>query len=514
MHVLAGSVLARLIERGDQVYAAMETDANASQRTIARAALLREQGFKAILIQPIVSNGKAVACLYVGSCSTDTLPASVARSIHALAAQFATSLERNQIQEFARDQQENLKGMFNTVRDFFFVLDPDGCIRHANQVVEDRLGHPLASLVGKSWRSLGAQPEEEAAGLALADILAGRVDNSAAPIRTRDGRLIPVETRFIRGMWDRQPVLFAVSRDITEQRATETRLRLAASVFENAREGILITDPDANIIDVNQAFSRLTGYLRDEVIGHKPNLLRSGHHDGAFYADMWAQLKAQNYWQGELWNRRKNGELYAELLNIAGVLDDSGTLTHYVAAFTDITRIKEHENELDQLAHYDALTRLPNRALLADRLDQALALARRGGSLLAVCYLDLDEFKPVNDQYGHEIGDRLLNVVALRLKECVRATDTVARFGGDEFVLLLGELDSEEECHQAMERVLKLIAQPVNLAGHPIQVSASIGVTLFPRDGSAPEALLRHADQAMYAAKQAGRNTYSLFNPS
>ena len=505
----AGSLLARMIERGDQVYAPMETHATDSQRTIARAALLREQGFKAILIQPIVTAGHAVACLYLGSCGADTLPSTVARSIKVLASQFAASLERSEMQAFARDQQENLKGMFNTVREFLFVLDLEGKVVYANQVVEDRLGHPIERMAGRSYADLHADPAS--LRRTLAEALAGGSDTSHVPIITGDGRPIPVETRFIRGEWNRQPALLVVCRDISERLATETRLRLAASVFENAREGILITDPDAVIIDVNQAFTRLTGYSREESIGRKPNLLRSGHHDGTFYADLWRQLKSQNYWQGELWNRRKNGELFAELLNIAGVVDDRGVLTHYVATFTDITRIKEHESELDRLAHYDALTHLPNRALLADRLEQALAQARRNNSLLAICYLDLDDFKPVNDRFGHEIGDRLLNVVALRLKECVRATDTVARLGGDEFVLLLGELDSEEECQQALNRVLKLVADPVTLDSHVVKVSASIGVTLFPQDSVAPEALLRHADQAMYAAKQAGRNTYSMF---
>lgn len=509
--VEAGSILARMIERGDQVYAPMETGEDASQRTVARAALLREQGFKAILIQPIMTDGRAVACLYVGSCSADTLPRAVARSLKVLASQFASSLEHSKAQEFARDQQENLKGMFNTLRDFLFVLDLEGRVVLANQVVEDRLGYQVKELVDKPYLSLNA--DQARAQRSLEEILGGRQDTTHDPILTRDGRRIPVETRFIRGTWNHQPVVFAVCRDITERIATDTRLRLAASVFENAREGILMTGPDATILDVNVAFTRLTGYSREEAIGNKPNMLRSGHHDGGFFAEMWQQLKAQGYWQGELWNRRKSGELFAELLNIAEVRDDHGDLTHYVGVFTDITRIKEHESELDQLAHYDPLTKLPNRALLADRLEQALAQARRSGTLLAVCYVDLDDFKPVNDQFGHEVGDRLLNVVALRLKECVRATDTVSRLGGDEFVLLLGELGSEDECRQAVDRVLRLLSQPVTLDGNAVRVSASIGIALFPRDGSPADALLRHADQAMYAAKQAGRNTCSFFQP-
>ncbi|MEW6164850.1 MAG: EAL domain-containing protein [Pseudomonadota bacterium] len=296
-------------------------------------------------------------------------------------------------------------------------------------------------------------------------------------------------------------------------RTKEDGLRLAASVYENAREGIVITDPQGRIIGVNPSFTMLTGYAPDEVVGRNPSLLKSGHQGAEFYAGMWQALVDAGYWQGEIWNRRKNGEVYAEMLTITAVHDEAGGLSHYLGIFTDVTDLKEQQRRLERLAHFDALTQLPNRVLLADRLQLALVQASRKHDLLAVAFLDLDEFKPVNDRLGHDAGDKLLMEVARRLKHCVRAGDTVARLGGDEFVLLLVGLESVQEADNALDRVLATLAEPCLLKGEPISISASIGVTLYPLDGADPEVLLRHADQAMYAAKQAGRNRYHLFDP-
>jgi diguanylate cyclase (GGDEF)-like protein/PAS domain S-box-containing protein len=296
-------------------------------------------------------------------------------------------------------------------------------------------------------------------------------------------------------------------------RTKEESLRLSASVFEYAREGILITDPRGKIIGINPSFTTLTGYQAEEVIGHNPSLLKSGHQEPEFYAQMWRSLVEQGYWQGEVSNRRKDGAIYIEMLTITGVRDTEGRISHYVGIFSDVTAMKEQQNRLEHMAHYDALTQLPNRVLLADRLQLALVQASRNQSLLAVAFLDLDGFKPVNDTLGHDYGDKLLIEVALRLKSCVRGGDTVARLGGDEFVLLLVGLESAQEAQNAIERVLETLALPCQLKEESVSISASIGVTLYPLDGADPEVLLRHADQAMYAAKQAGRNRYHLFDP-
>ncbi|GAB1393771.1 hypothetical protein MASR1M60_19350 [Rhodocyclaceae bacterium] len=294
--------------------------------------------------------------------------------------------------------------------------------------------------------------------------------------------------------------------------AKEEGLRLSASVFDNAREGIVITDPRGRIINVNPSFTSLTGYTPAEVLGKNPKILKSGHQDDEFYAQMWQALVADGYWQGEISNRRKNGEVYIEMLTITGVRDATGHCCHYVGIFSDVTALKEQQQRLEYMAHFDALTQLPNRTLLADRLQLALMQASRNEDLLAIAFLDLDEFKPVNDRLGHQAGDELLMEVARRLKRCVRAGDTVARLGGDEFVMLLVGLENVQEAQYALDRILSALAEPCLLKGESISISASIGVTLYPLDSADPEVLLRHADQAMYAAKQEGRNRYHLFD--
>lgn len=303
------------------------------------------------------------------------------------------------------------------------------------------------------------------------------------------------------------------ARDITERKQLDQRLQLAASVFAHTHEGILITDIHGKILEVNDAFVRLSGYSRDEAIGQYPSMLKSGRQDPDFYNRMWQSLRQTGYWHGEIWNKRKDGALYAETLTISATRDKHGETVGYVALFSDITSLKETQQQLELLAYHDALTNLPNRTLLSDRLSQALAHARRRGTLLAVCYLDLDGFKGVNDQYGHEAGDTLLMEVARRLVDSVRADDTVSRLGGDEFALLLCDLANEGEAHVILSRVLQVVSTPYVINQVPIStISASIGVTIFPTDDVDPDTLLRHSDQAMYTAKQTGRNRVHVFD--
>ncbi len=304
-----------------------------------------------------------------------------------------------------------------------------------------------------------------------------------------------------------------VSRvDITERKQTEERLRLAASVFATSHEGILISDADNRIIDINPAFTQLTGFSREEALGRDPRFLSSGRQSPEFYERMWKAISTLGEWQGELWNRKKSGDIYPEQLSIVAVKDNQGQLQHYVGAFTDISLLKQHEADLDRIAHYDMLTSVPNRRLLNDRLEQALARARRHGKNLAVCYLDLDGFKPINDQYGHDAGDQMLIEIAHRLQSMSRGDDTVARLGGDEFVLLWNDIADEADCARALERILSKVSEPIALNGEPASVSASIGVTLYPDDPVDAESLLRHADHAMYTAKQLGKNCFQIFD--
>jgi len=301
--------------------------------------------------------------------------------------------------------------------------------------------------------------------------------------------------------------------DITDRIQADEQIRQAASVFSHAREGILIADTNGVIMDVNDAFTRITGYPREEAIGKHPRLLKSGQHEKAFYETMWSVLLTEGHWTGEIWNRRKNGELYAVLTAISDIRDASGKTLRYVALFSDITLLKKHQSQLEHVAHFDALTSLPNRVLLADRLKNAMAQAQRRSQLLAVVYLDLDGFKAINDGYGHDAGDQVLITLAQRMKMVLREGDTLARLGGDEFVAVLIDLEDTSACTPMLTRLLAAAAQPVQLGDISLQVSASLGVAVFPQEQDIdPDQLLRQADQAMYHAKLAGKNRYQIFD--
>jgi diguanylate cyclase (GGDEF)-like protein/PAS domain S-box-containing protein len=307
-------------------------------------------------------------------------------------------------------------------------------------------------------------------------------------------------------IWYRQ------TKYLRQLKANAEELRLAASVFQQTHDGILITDKEQNIVDVNPAFSDITFYKRSEVIGKKPSFLSSGKHDESFYKEMWRSLKDQDFWKGEVWNRNKYGQFYAQLVTISAIRNTKGQLVNYIGIFADITETKKQHEKLDMMAHYDVLTKLPNRSLFADRFQQAISHSKRTGELLAVCFLDLDGFKPINDTYGHEMGDQLLVQVASRLKQCVRESDTISRQGGDEFALLLNNVSSINECGTSLDRVHKAISEPFIIDGFSIKVGVSTGVTIYPTDDSDVDTLLRHADHAMYLAKQAGRNRYHIFD--
>lgn len=289
-------------------------------------------------------------------------------------------------------------------------------------------------------------------------------------------------------------------------------LRLAASVFEHAHDGIFITDANLRIIEINPAFTEISGYSREEAISKSPAELNFACNEQHFFDYLWQSMTNTGDWQGESHNQRKNGEVYISSLDLFVVRDDRQQISQYVGVFSDITDDKAHRENLEYLAYYDSLTQLPNRALLADRLQQALAHAQRMHEVLAVCYFDLDDFKEVNDQHGHATGDKLLVQFASRMRGCLREIDTIARMGGDEFALLLCGLNSVAECNLALARLLVAINAPFDLGGISVSVSASIGYTIFPSDNSTPDTLLRHADHAMYQAKLNGGRCYHLFD--
>tara|TARA_Y100000296_G_scaffold25687_1_gene30195 strand:- start:9853 stop:12969 length:3117 start_codon:yes stop_codon:yes gene_type:complete len=301
-------------------------------------------------------------------------------------------------------------------------------------------------------------------------------------------------------------------QDITVNKRLEDKLKLSASVFSHAREGIFITDSESNIIDVNKTFEEITGYSRNEVIGNKPSMFKSGKQSPEFYENLWKSIINDGYWAGEVWNKRKNHEIYAQLLTVSAVRDDDGTIKNYIAIFSDISETKEQQYRLEQMAHYDVLTNLPNRTLLAERLDSALKHCQTNERYAAVVLLDLDGFKEINDTFGHSVGDELLITLAHRFKSTLNQGDTISRFGGDEFVAVLTNLKQAQDFGPTVKNMLKAASTPVKYGENELKVSASIGLTVYPTDDTDAEQLIRHADQAMYLAKQKGKNCFHLFD--
>ena len=303
------------------------------------------------------------------------------------------------------------------------------------------------------------------------------------------------------------------SEDITSRKQSESRLELAASVFTHASEGIVISDPEGKILDVNEAFTRITGYSREEAVGRSTNLLRSGRHGREFYDNMWSDLVETGHWSGEIWNRAKDGRVFAEMLTINAVRDKSGRIERYVALFCDITANKEHEQALRRIAEYDILTGLPNRTLLRDRLYHSMALTARRGAVLAVVCLDLDGFRIINDKYGHAAGDGILTTIAHRIKLALRENGALSRLGGDEFIVVLSDQDNPDQTLPVVQQLLDLASQPVRIGNEQVSLSASAGIAFYPQPEEVdPDQLLRQAGQALYQSKIEGKNRYTVFD--
>ena len=367
---------------------------------------------------------------------------------------------------------------------------------------ETLIGRPFKSFVHPDFHHL------------VSDDLRGLVaERSRTPITLirADGGEVIVETAARILAFEGGDAVMIVARDITERVRAEEGLRLAATVFETTAEAIMVTDDNNRIKAVNPAFTVVTGYAAEEVVGNTPSMLQSGRHDKTFYEKMWSILNGTGCWEGEVWNRRKDGEVYPEWLYISAITDDRDNVIEYVAVFTDITQRKRSEEQVHRQANFDALTDLPNRTLFFDRLSAAIVGARREKQQVALLFIDLDRFKVVNDTLGHAIGDRLLEQVAVRLAKCVREVDTVARLGGDEFTTILRGISRGEDVAHVAEKIIESLSEPFWLDGNETFIGASVGITIFPSDADDANTMLRNADMAMYRAKEAGRNVYRFF---
>ncbi len=408
-----------------------------------------------------------------------------------------------------------LETITNSLPGLIAYWDKDLRCRFANQSFLDWFGKAPETMLGISMQELMGERLFSLNEPHVRGALKGEKQQFERTLTKADGSIGYALANYVPDMRASGEVagFFVLVSEVTLLKEAEAKLQLAASVFHNTVEGILVTDADLAILSVNPAFTQITGYSAEEALGKTPRILKSKHHDQAFYAAMWRDINATGRWQGEIWNRRKDGEVYLEWLTITKIHGSADEPIRYVSVFNDITKSRHNDERIKHLAFHDALTDLPNRSLLMDRLDHQIAKAERDKSGLAVMFLDLDRFKAVNDTLGHEIGDDLLRAVAQRLQAQVRQSDTVSRLGGDEFIILLDSPANDEEVACIAGRVLASISEPMEFRGRVAQVGASIGIAMFPRDGRTPGELMKRADAAMYAVKEGGRNTYRFFEP-
>ncbi len=382
-----------------------------------------------------------------------------------------------------------------------------------NQGAQRNLGYSWEELEAMSPLDIKRDFDRAQFEALLAPLRRGEVSMQAFETEhtRKDGSRYPVAVQLQYSDAESPPVFVGMVQDISKRKQDEAELRLAASVFENTHEGIMVTDIRGVILRVNQAFCEITGYRSEEVVGMTPLQLRPRQQGDDFYREILEAVDKNGFWQGEAWSRRKNGEIYPQWLSISSVRNEAGEVMRYIGIFSDITEKKLSEDRIHRLAHYDVVTELPNRALFMERLSQAVIQAERHHCSLAVLFLDLDGFKLINDTLGHHAGDQVLQQVAKRLLEQVRKGDTVARLGGDEFVLLLNELRQRDDAVPIAENLLEVLAQPYQVEGQEVDMSASIGISVFPGDGESADVLVKHADTAMYRAKAQGKNTYRFF---
>ena len=421
------------------------------------------------------------------------------------------AIGRSQADAELRSSEARFRALFDNAGTGVILSEPNGTYVHCNPAFCAMLGYSDAELQKLTYRDT-THPDDMDSHSGLREAMAaGKLDSYDLTKRyvARDGHVIWAHLT-VTAVRDTPSgelrYTVAVVEDVTERKRLEDHMRLAATVFENTGEGLFVTDDQRRIIHVNPAFTALTGYAPEDVLGKTPRVLSSGRHPPEFYDHMSEILAKTGKWQGEIWNRSKNGEMFAEWLNIGAVRNDRDQITNYVAVFSDITSRKQDEERLSYQANHDPLTRLPNRTLFQERLSRALTRATRSQSKVALLFIDLDFFKQVNDTLGHLAGDILLQEVAERLTACVRQGDTVARLAGDEFTVILEDIAEAHDGAVVAHKILTAMATPFNLQGHEAHISSSIGVALYPGDAGDPQSLVKLADAAMYRAKHQGRN--------
>lgn len=421
--------------------------------------------------------------------------------------------ERKRMETALRQAREELATLYHCAPLGMLALRTDWRVKLANPAAESIFGCNGDEMLGSTFLDLSDPLNQELSEVDQSIQCGKSIMGKEIRHVRRDGTSVDISVSAAPVLDEEGSAagIMCIVEDISHRVRDAERLRLSGKIFENTQECILVTDADGVIFSVNPAFVAVTGYTSEEAVGRKPTMLNSGRHDPAFYAEMWRSLLEQGQWRGEIWNRRKNGEVYPEWINISAIHDAHGEVSHYVAVFSDISKVKENETRLQRLAHFDLLTGLPNRFLFKDHAELALAQAARNGKQVAILFIDLDHFKAINDSLGHRAGDCALVEVARRLNGCLRASDTLARFGGDEFNAVLPDIDNPCAAATVAEKFIESLAKPLFVEGRAIQLGISIGIAIYPRDGMQIDALSLAADAAMYQAKEQGRNTYRIF---
>lgn len=425
--------------------------------------------------------------------------------------------ERKAMENALTQAKEQLAALYHCAPLGIIAMASNGCIEFWNPAATAIFDWKADEAIGRNFFQL-LEPLQRV--FPPADEIVGQENGVTGKeikyIRNNGTRItISVSLASIRNAEGATTGLICMVEDVSGRKRNEERLRLSNRIFDNTREGIMVTDAQGFIQTVNRSFVRITGYSVEEAVGRKPNLLRSDRHDKEYYERLWQAITDNGYWRGEIWNRRKNGEIYPESINISAIHDHDGKVSHYVAIFSDITRAKKNEERLRYLAHYDELTGLANRFLFNNHVELAITQALRKGRQVAILFLDLDKFKSVNDTLGHRAGDLLLREVAQRLVAGLRASDTLSRFGGDEFNAVLPDLESDRAAAEVAAKFIKALTSPFLIEGTELHIGVSIGIAMFPQHGSNLVELSRAADEAMYQVKLAGRNAYGFYrNPN
>nr|WP_320136481.1 diguanylate cyclase [uncultured Amphritea sp.] len=460
--------------------------------------------------QPVISNGLDVAEMAVFA----AIGGFVSYLVDRLRCT-RKALKQSELKSQASIEQETFtRSILNSMPSMIGYWDRDLYCRDANDAYVEWFGRPPEKIIGLTFQELVGEQLFALNEPYIRRVLAGEPQRFERTLSKADGSEGHIIGHYIPDFdVDGTVRGFSIlASEVTVLKETAETLKLAACVFDNTLDGVLITDTNGIILSVNPAFTEITGYTVEEAVGQTPRMLQSNQHDDAFYVAMWQDIASKSRWSGEIWNRRKDGDLYLERMTISMVRDVDGEPVRYVSVFNDITALRRKDEHIRHLAFHDGLTDLPNRTLLMDRISQKLVNIQREECNLALMFLDLDGFKPVNDRFGHNVGDYLLKEVAKRLLALVRESDTVARVGGDEFMFILNNPQGRDEINDIAHRVISSINEPIDICGEVLHIGASIGISQYPTDGHTSTELIKNADMAMYTAKRLGKNNIRFFS--